>query len=134
MSRYNAYMRQYKKMDYKRKRDEMIEMLGGSCAECGSMERLEIDHIDRDKKQINISAVHSHKQDDREKELKNCQVLCKDCHVRKTTIERGMKPARGTHGTLSSYRYCKCDLCRKAKSSHHREYMRKRRAALKNSP
>jgi len=30
------------------------------------------------------------------------------------------KPAASTHGSLSSYRYCKCELCRKANSSYRK--------------
>jgi len=32
------------------------------------------------------------------------------------------------HGTLSGYRYCKCNLCREAKNEYQREYKKEWRA------
>lgn len=54
-------------------------------------------------------------------ELKKCQLLCKPCHIEKTVIDRGEIIARGTHGTISSYRYCHCEVCRRAKTEWQRK-------------
>jgi len=40
----------------------------------------------------------------------------------KTLKEKGMEIAKGNHGTLSSYTYCHCKLCKKAKREWFREY------------
>lgn len=79
----------------------------GPCKRCGSWEKLELDHIDRNTKQHH--AIWSWSQQRREVELAKCQVLCNSCHKIKTASEN-MR-----HG-ISRYDYgCRCDICRKAK-------------------
>lgn len=56
-----------------------------SCAKCGSTESLELDHIDRLTKVSN--SIWSWSQVRREEELAKCQVLCSDCHLKKTSQE-----------------------------------------------
>ena len=34
--------------------------------------------------------------------------------------ESGKKSASGTHGTLSSFRYCKCALCKEARNGYNK--------------
>jgi len=52
-----------------------------TCAKCGSVNQLELDHIDSSTK---IShRIWSWSQERRDKELKKCQVLCQDCHIKK---------------------------------------------------
>ena len=59
---------------------------GKDCADCGSQERLELDHIDPrakvDHKIWSWSAAR------REVELAKCQVLCHPCHLAKTKEHR----------------------------------------------
>jgi hypothetical protein len=126
----NEYMAEYMLRRYHERRKEALEILGGRCSNCKTTKRLEIDHVDRTKKSFNISQMWSVSRARFLAELKKCQLLCRLCHQDKTTRERGQVPARGTHGTLSSYRYCKCDDCRDAKSRHNREYRRKPAPAL----
>ena len=101
---------------YHQRRGEAFSILGGACVMCGSIENLEIDHRERGKKVFDgtrMTAV-SHKKF--LAEIKKCQLLCNPCHIEKTvTVDYGRKMARGTHGTLSSYRYCRCELCKGAK-------------------
>ncbi len=111
----NAYMRVYHMKRYYKQKNIIIDILGGKCIKCGSNKKLEIDHIDRKDKRFSITRLLSHSKESVILETKKCQLLCKECHIQKTIIETGKKPAKGNHGTLSSYRYCKCDLCRKAK-------------------
>lgn len=113
---------------YHRRRKETIEKLGGQCAQCGSADSLQIDHIDPATKEYDVgrglaglAAVKL------EEEVKKCQLLCTPCHTGKSILDAGNKPAKGTHGTLSSYRYCKCDLCRAANARWSREYKRRRK-------
>ena len=55
---------------------------GKSCAHCGSIENLELDHIDPATK---ISCnVWGWAQERREAELAKCQPLCHSCHLAKT--------------------------------------------------
>ena len=129
---YNAYMREYLKKRYHEKMASIRDKLGGKCAHCGSVEELEIDHEDRTTKVATIAKMWSYGEK-LDEELKKCRLLCKSCHGKKSLEERGLRAAKGNHGSISSYRYCKCALCRAAHSAHHKEYMRKRRAALKKA-
>ena len=54
----------------------------GPCAACGSWDRLEVDHVDPDKKVTH--RVWSWCKDRREAELKKCQALCFTCHKKKS--------------------------------------------------
>lgn len=50
------------------------------------------------------------------------QLLCRSCHEAKTLVDRGQESAKESHGTLSSYKYCKCNLCKKAKADYMSRY------------
>lgn len=120
---YNKYMREYHIKRYYRIRNESIESLGGKCNRCGSIEKLQLDHIDPKTKLFEVSTFLSIPLKDFKEELKKCQVLCWECHKIKSILEQGKKIAKGTHGTLSSYRYCKCKLCKDAKSKWQKKYL-----------
>lgn len=122
---YNRYMREYHLKRYYQKRERAIRELGGKCANCGKTNNLQLDHKDNSSKSFEISRLLSVSNRDFEEELKKCQVLCSGCHSLKSILEQGKKPARGTHGTLSSYRYCKCDLCKNAKSIYNKQYSKR---------
>lgn len=121
--------RAYNLARYHRIRNAAIASLGGKCSKCDSVDRLQLDHIDPSKKEMEISRFLDRPLSDFHEELKKCQVLCRKCHKEKSILESGKKVAEGTHGTLSSYRYCHCVLCKKAKS----DYAKKRKERLKNS-
>lgn len=97
------------------------------CIECGSTMELELDHIDPNEKVSH--RIWSWSQARREVEIAKCQVLCKECHKRKTAsqyeITHGVKAYR--HGTSSMYKRhgCRCGLCK----LWMRNYKRARRAA-----
>ena len=116
---YREYMRDYMRKRYARVRVEAIARLGGQCVRCGAVELLEFDHVDPKFKIKEITALFYKAADRFEAEILKCQLLCEACHKAKTLVDLGKKPAAGTHGTLSAYRYCKCDLCRAAKSAHN---------------
>jgi 5-methylcytosine-specific restriction endonuclease McrA len=122
------YHRTYNAERYYRVRTWMRGELGNKCVQCGSLDRLEIDHIVAEKKAFPISEMWAYKKDKLESELKKCQLLCEDCHRKKTISDLGNNPAIGTHGTLSASRYCHCAKCRSSKSAYMREWKRKRRA------
>jgi hypothetical protein len=54
----------------------------GPCRRCGSWLDLELDHIDPTKKVTH--RVWSWKKEKREAELRKCQVLCYECHKKKS--------------------------------------------------
>lgn len=126
------YSRAYQNKRNAERRSWAIKTLGGKCVVCGSRDRLEIDHIDPSTKSFTISGASSASNERFEREVRKCQLLCRRHHHEKTVRERGFKMAAGTHGTLSAYRYCKCDLCRAAKSLHSR-LAREKRADMDRS-
>lgn len=106
------YLREYQKNWVKKRRQDWIDE-NGPCKKCGSFESLEVDHIIPSLKTMAASSIWSRTLEVRLKELANCQVLCKKCHLIKTLSERP-KP---THGTLTMYDdyKCRCEDCREAK-------------------
>lgn len=116
---------EYLKKRYHKIRLEAINLLGGKCVKCGSKELLEFDHIDPSSKTINVSKILSMSLKDFWNEVSKCQLLCKACHLLKTITERGHKVAKGAHGTESSYRHCKCILCKEAHRNYYKEYEKK---------
>lgn len=61
------------------------------CSVCGYNEipeALELDHIDRTKKNFKLSRACYYGWDAIYKELENCLVLCANCHRKKTTKDK----------------------------------------------
>jgi 5-methylcytosine-specific restriction endonuclease McrA len=109
-----------------------IESKGGCCVLCGNarIAELDFDHIDPSTKLFGIAQALSHSQVEWEAELEKCQLLCVECHSRKTAMEQGLLVAQDTHGTLSSYKNCHCTLCKAA----HAAYMNDRYQRLHKAP
>ena len=115
---------------YKAIRKDVIARLGGKCVVCGTNRRLEIDHINPKKKKFEVSArVCTMDAKKLQKELDKCQLLCHKHHMQKSIRERGNQPAKGQHGTVSSYRYCRCAKCTAAHSAACAAWKLKRKAA-----
>ena len=73
----NAYSREWTA----RRRAEFFS--DKRCIACGSVENLELDHIDPSTK---VAKVHFNwSQERRDAEIAKCQVLCHDCHIKKTS-------------------------------------------------
>ena len=123
----NEYLNAYMKARYKKRREFALAYLGGKCVHCGATEDLEFDHIDRKEKEATIADMMLWAKDRLLKELDKCQLLCKSCHNEKTLKDLNKKNAKNSHGTISSYRYCKCHLCKTAKS----EYTKKKKQEKK---
>lgn len=68
--------------------DRRAQFFDGKACECGSTDRLELDHIDPTKKVSH--KIWSWSAAKREAELVKCQVLCYDCHKKKS-IEANLK-------------------------------------------
>jgi hypothetical protein len=113
-------MATYMRIRYRNFRVKALEFLGGKCVECGTTNCLEIDHVDPETKSCEPARLASLTWEKAVAELKKCQLLCDRHHNVKSIRERGQLSARVVHGTISSYRYCKCDLCRKAKSESNK--------------
>lgn len=121
---YNAYMREYMLRRYHQRRAAAIEKLGGRCVHCGKTEDLEIDHIDPKTKELEVGKLWSVSAVRFWAEIEKCQLLCRTAHADKSITDNGKKSAKDTHGTLSSYRYCKCVLCKQAKREHNAKMKR----------
>lgn len=106
---------------------EAKEKLGDKCAQCGSTDNLEFDHIDPTIKSFVITEEWGCSEKVFNEELDKCQLLCKEHHILKSIKEAGKLPAKNTnnrHGTLSMYRYCKCELCVAEHTKYCREWKR----------
>lgn len=90
------------------------------CVVCGSIDRLEIDHINPDEK---ISHnIWSWSKDRREAELAKCQVLCFGHHLEKT---QKWWESKKVHGLNMYERHgCRCEICRQAKSEKNAQRRR----------
>jgi 5-methylcytosine-specific restriction endonuclease McrA len=82
------------------------------CAHCGSIEDLELDHIDPETKEYPPASLWSMSDGNPKKiaELAKCQVLCEPCHLIKTLAAY---PDR-VHGTDAMWRKegCRCPECK----------------------
>jgi hypothetical protein len=94
------------------------------CVQCGSIDDLELDHIDPVKKVSHN--VWSWTKARQEVELAKCQVLCHDCHKIKT-IEFLTEVYDHGDRKMYAYRGCRCSLCREGQ----RKYQQIFRAGLR---
>lgn len=76
-------LKDYQRKWIARRRSKWIEE-NGPCVKCGSYNNLEVDHVNPEEKEYNISQIWSRKEEIRDKELAKCQVLCHDCHKEKS--------------------------------------------------
>ena len=74
---------------YKKRREYAIIKLGGVCVYCGRTNNLEFDHINKASKKFSIAKLMNFSIEEFEKELKKCQLLCSQCHDRKTVKDGG---------------------------------------------
>ena len=118
-------MREYQKEWIKKRREAWFESKGNQCAQCGSEDRLELDHIDPSKKVSH--RIWCWAEERRLEELAKCQPLCYGCHQAKTRIDKKeMFPVR--HGENAGYDSgCRLKCCRDA----HAETERNRRVRIK---
>ena len=85
-------------------REILLEKLGGKCAECGSTEALEFDHIDPASKSFNISAGYHKPKEVLENELAKCQILCNKCHIEKSKKDLKFRPKSCAGGRPLKYK------------------------------
>jgi len=106
-----------------------IDLLDGVCIDCGTTNRLQFDHINRDRKDLRhaLGNMWELNWDKIIAELKKCQLLCRSCHGAKSMAERGYLPSRPIeHGTTKGYstRKCRCINCKKAWADYKRAQWR----------
>ena len=93
------------------------------CTDCGSIENLELHHLDPSKKESH--SIWSWSKPKREAEIEKCTVLCKSCHLK----AHGKRLGR-TCGKLSTYKYgCRCKRCKDANSEYNKKRRMKRKEA-----
>ena len=109
-------MAEYMLKRYHKRMAEVRERLGGKCVVCGTMEDLDVDHIEPHKKEFTIgNRLVSCSLETLEKELAKCQLLCKPCHREK---HKSVAPC----GTTKRYwRGCRCDSCKEAMSIYAKQ-------------
>ena len=85
--------REYTRERYHKRRNKVIEQLGGKCVCCGITENLEFDHIDRTTKKAKVSTLlASSSLAAAIEEAKKCQLLCNSCHIQKTINNAENRP------------------------------------------
>lgn len=134
MEKRSPYMRGYMHRRYQERRARALKLLGGVCMSCGTGDDLEIDHKDPTLKKYTVAQFRTISEEDFLAEVAKCQLLCKEHHTEKSIVDAGKVSAKGTHGTLSSYRYCKCDLCRSAANKYNNKRRREKRELAKENP
>ena len=103
--------------EYRQKRIlEAQVFLGGECAQCGTKDELEFDHINIEDKKYNISKILTSSKEVFWDEIKKCQLLCRKCHKIKTKKDANYNPwnkGKWNHGTTTGYRKykCRCSIC-----------------------
>ena len=133
MANSNSYMKDYMLARYHKRMSEAKNKLGGKCFKCNSIKDLQLDHINPQTKNFTVAKLWNSKKKIFDLEISKCQLLCKKCHEEKTLLDMGRVSAKITHGTVSSYRYCKCEFCKKAKSEYMKVFREKRKALDKSS-
>lgn len=84
---YKKQMNLYMKRRWKLRREIAVAFLGGRCANCGTVEALEFDHIDPTTKIKTIAKFSSASELKFWAEVKKCQLLCESCHNEKTKLD-----------------------------------------------
>lgn len=125
MANSNEYMAAYMNARYHRRRAEAVELLGGRCVQCGSTDALELDHIDRTTKAGELGRLFSRGEARYRAELAKCQLLCEECHRRKSADEQSVEHGGGKTGKKN----CRCRLCGPLKNKYMREWKEARAAS-----
>lgn len=115
--------REFFRGKYSTRHQKAIDLLGGKCVECSSIEDLEFDHVQPETKRFSLCKKLNNSPWERiEEELKLCQLLCHSCHSEKNKEDNG----EAGHGTRTMYNHhgCRCVECRQANN----EYFRNRRS------
>jgi hypothetical protein len=119
---YNEYMRIYMAKRYAERKAQTVLVLGGKCVDCGSTERLEIDHILRSTKVLDVSSRTWSSKVYWAEVIEKCTLRCNTCHRRKTAREFSVEHGGG----MSGKRNCYCEPCKARKREYMKNYTRSR--------
>jgi hypothetical protein len=112
------------------RREQLLALSDNVCADCGAVENLEFNHIDRATKKFNLSGCHLDKSWKLIlEEWNKCELLCSNCHLiytngqwaRKELVpHNSLRHVPFVHGTARCYNEmpCRCVSCRLAKKSY----------------
>lgn len=115
---------------YRETMDEAIRLLGGKCVKCGSTDRLEFDHIDRETKVFAISKRADRGMEFIADELAKCQLLCIECHKAKSAEEHVVWHTNPHGGGKWGIAACDCDPCKRRKLDANNERRRNLRGPV----
>lgn len=125
--------RHQNKLRNDRNRRAAIDYLGGKCVGCETTENLQFDHTDRETMLFRISQFLGMNFEELKIELDKCQLLCTDCHKKKTReelVEAGLWDKEIPHGTVNGYMNysCRCADCRDAWNEYQKlkQYRKKK--------
>lgn len=118
MANSNAYMNEYMKKRYRERRALAFFILGNKCVECGTTENLQIDHIFPFEKAFNFGKLWNINEKDFRAELNKCQLLCKDCHKKKSAEETSYTNSKPQKKTCK----CKREFDNHAKYAGHKTW------------
>lgn len=107
------------------RKNKLKKLLGSKCIVCGNSKNLQFDHIHREEKSFTIVNALDGKWERLLGEIKKCQLLCKECHKKKTSIDVMAK--HGTDARYSHRKYpCRCDLCKLTHATWKKTWRTKR--------
>jgi hypothetical protein len=98
----------------------LVNLLGGKCEQCGSVENLEVDHRDRASKSHRVGGLIKGRLELLLAEAVKCQLLCDTCHNNKSREESGVEHGGGKSGKKN----CPCEPCRTRKAEYMKTYVR----------
>lgn len=110
------YMRKYQREWVAKRRAAFFD--DKTCEKCGSIDRLELDHIDPSTKVHH--AIWSWAEERRIDEIAKCQILCHDCHLNKTADDYRKNVKHGTYAMRNKYG-CDCEECKEYVRRNKRE-------------
>ncbi len=114
-------------MRYYKKKQKILEYLGGKCSMCSSTNGLEIDHINWKEKSFTITSRTNLSWNKLKLELDKCQLLCKSCHDSKSIDDRREQVTgfrEQPHGSYWRYKKykCRCEDCIAANKIYRNKY------------
>lgn len=115
----------YDKSRYNERRELLLDLIGRECADCGSTDRIEFDHVDSKSKEFALMSRWNRPLEQLQAEIAKCQPLCHECHLKKTLQQTSVEHGGG----LSGKKNCKCAPCRSKKAEYMREWKRRKAAA-----
>lgn len=85
------YHRDYSRAYYHRRKQKLIDMLGGKCAKCGTTDELTFDHKDPTEKSFSVGKLLNYRWSIILREIEKCQILCAPCHREKNRSDGTFK-------------------------------------------